>query len=364
MQDVHVSVPGHEHLYQVHVGDGVLEHAVSYFDFSRYSKRIVVTDDRVAQAWLPALRQAIPAIDAAVVLPFGEQEKSIANVQRIWSSMRDAECDRKSLVLLLGGGVVGDIGGFAASTYMRGVDFIQVPTTLVAQVDSSIGGKTGFNFDNLKNLIGTFVQPVCVLADTRTLATLPDREFVAGFAEMFKHGLIQDGEYFSRLAAKQPRTFGADELPELVAASVRIKTGVIERDEREAGERKLLNFGHTVGHAVEALSWHSDHSLLHGEAVAVGMSIETELSMQNGLISSDEVQWIRHVLSTAGLPVRIPYLSVDGLVEKMRIDKKNEHGVMLFTLLERLGQGTYNQKVDEEILREIIKRNMEPQGAN
>jgi len=364
MQDVHVSVPGHERAYQVRVGSGVLEWATSYVDFAQYSKRIIITDDKVAQKWLPAARQAIPGVDAAIVLPFGEQEKHLANVQRIWTALGEAKCDRKSVVLLLGGGVIGDIGAFAASTYMRGIDFVQIPTTLVAQVDSSIGGKTGFDFDNLKNLIGTFAQPVCVLADTKTLATLPDREYVAGFAEMFKHGLIQDVTYFARLLSKQPRAFMDDALPELVAASVRIKTSIIERDEREAGERKLLNFGHTVGHAVEALSWHTEAPLLHGEAVAIGISIEAELSLHHGGITDDDVQRIRHALSYAGLPVRVPHLSVDELVKKMQVDKKNEHGVMLFTLLERLGKGIYNQKVDEQRLREIIERNMEPQGAN
>ena len=278
--------------------------------------------------------------------------------------MREAGCDRKSLVVILGGGVVGDMAAFAASTYMRGVAFAQVPTSLVAQVDSSVGGKAGFDFDGIKNLIGTFAQPAAVIIDTDTLETLPERELVAGFAEMFKHGLIRDAEYFTHLSQKPPKDYTAAQLADFIARSVRLKSEIVANDEREAGERKIVNFGHTVGHAVEALSWESREPLLHGEAVAIGMVVEAELSQFKGYLSAQDVQRIRQVLGAAGLPTAVPAYPIEKLFEKMAMDKKNERGKVLFTLLKRIGEAIYNETVSDDVLRRTLQGSMERAHAD
>lgn len=359
MQEIHLTLAGRVQEYTITVGANLFEEAGRLFDVGQYSKVLVVTDEHVRHLWFDKLQAVLPHVDSMITLPSGEQAKRIENVQRIWKAMREAACDRRSLVIILGGGVVGDMAAFAASTYMRGVSFAQIPTTLLAQVDSSIGGKTGFDFDDIKNLIGVFAQPVAVLVDTDTLSTLPRRELVAGFAEMFKHGLIKDAVYFERLSQKTPKEYSTAELAEFVARSIRIKAAVVTNDEYESGERKLLNFGHTIGHAVEARSWETESPLLHGEAVAIGMIVEAELSKQKGLISEDDVQRIRKILSMAGLPTVIPHSLTQSLFEKIRLDKKNEHGIMLFTLLKRIGEAVYNQTIEESVLARAITDNME-----
>jgi 3-dehydroquinate synthase len=267
------------------------------------------------------------------------------------------------LVLILGGGVSGDMGAFAASTYMRGVPFVQVPTTLLAQVDSSIGGKTGFDYLGLKNLIGTFAQPVAVLIDTDTLKTLPRRQLVAGFGEMFKHGLVSDREYFEQLISKRPEEFSMTELAGFIAKSVRIKAAIVQKDEKEAGARKLVNFGHTVGHAVEELSWKTDRPLLHGEAVGIGMVVETELSWRQGHLAGADVERVTAAIKASGLPVAIPDLPLDDLIAKMHSDKKDIGGVIEFDLLDGIGKARFNQTVDEQVVREALEHNMESAHA-
>jgi 3-dehydroquinate synthase len=364
MQDIPLTVPGQENTYHILVGNGTLAQAAIHLRTDQYSKIVVVSDPNVERMWLPKLTQSLQKIDGQVILPAGEPGKNLGSVMRIWSAMREAGCDRKSLVVILGGGVAGDIAAFAASTYMRGVAFAQIPTTLVGQVDSSIGGKTAIDFDNLKNLIGSFAQPTSVLVDTNTLSTLPNRDIIAGFAEMFKHALIRDADYFNKLAEKPPMDFNPDELVNLIATSIKIKADIVSKDVREAGERKLVNFGHTVGHAVEALSWETDRPLLHGEAIAMGMVVEAELSVKKKYISQEDFNHIKHVFSLAGLPIVLPPLSLDRLRDKMRRDKKNERGITLFTLLEHIGKGTYNQTVDEFVVDEIITKNMEQPSAH
>jgi 3-dehydroquinate synthase len=359
MQEISLTVPGQAHTCRILVGSGLLEQAGKLLKTGGYSNIFILTGQNVERLWLPKLREALPQARHYLALPAGESIKHIESIEQMWRAMRAAGCDRKSLVIIIGGGVIGDMGGFAASTYMRGVTFVQIPTTLLAQVDSSVGDKTGFDFDNIKNLIGTFAQPAAVLIDTDTLATLPERELVAGFAEMLKYGLIRDADFFAKLALKKPGEYSNDEFAGLIAASLRIKIAIIEHDEKESGERKLVNFGHTVGHAVEALSWNSDHPLLHGEAVAIGMAIEAELSRQKGYLSIDDVQTVRRVLTNSGLSTRAPYFPIEKVLEKMRADKKNERGVMLFTLLESIGKGIYNQTIDEHVLKKIIISNME-----
>jgi 3-dehydroquinate synthase len=360
MQTVKLYAPGKDNDYNIFVGNGILEQASTLLKIEQYSNIFIITDQNVEQLWLNKLQQALQKSHPYVAIPAGEPEKQIDNIQRIWTAMRDAGCDRKSLVIVLGGGVIGDMGSFAASTYMRGVAFAQIPTTLLSQVDSSIGGKTGFDFGGLKNFIGTFTQPTSVIIDTDTLTTLPKRELIAGFAEMLKHGLIRDAGYFDELAKKPPLAYTADELADVIVTSTQIKAEIVRQDVKESGERKLVNFGHTVGHAIEALSWETDHPLLHGEAVAIGMVIEAGLSQHKGYISHADVERIKAVLEAAGLPIVSPRLPLTQIWAKMRKDKKNESGIVLFTLLKRFGEGVYNQTCDDDFVNQTITRNMEP----
>ncbi|HSW80363.1 MAG TPA: 3-dehydroquinate synthase [Candidatus Saccharimonadales bacterium] len=360
MRDIRLTVPGRRQTYDIFVGNDILLpriHELAHL--SQYSKLFVITDKNLEKTWLKKLHQAVPGIAGEAVLPVGETAKNINTIQKIWTNMLAAGCDRKSLVLILGGGVVGDLGAFAASTYMRGIDFVQIPTTLLAQIDSSIGGKSGFDFIGLKNIIGTFDEPKVIVIDTDTLSTLPKRDLIAGFAEMIKYGLIRDAAFFDKLSKLHPEELSGYQLTELIARSVKIKVAIISKDEEEENSRKLVNFGHTIGHAIEALSWETDHPLLHGEAIAIGMVAEADLSSKIGNITADEVQRIRDAITAAGLPVKSPHFAIDRIKGKMRHDKKNEYGDVLFTLLKQIGHGVINQKVDESIVNQVIMENME-----
>jgi 3-dehydroquinate synthase len=316
----------------------------------------VITDEHMKSLALPKLEAALPSDFDYIAVPAGEAAKSIGTVERIWKAMREAACDRHSLVVILGGGVTGDMGAFAASTYMRGVPFAHFPTTLLAQVDSSIGGKTGVDFDGFKNLVGTFDEPAYVVSDTDMLKTLPKRELIAGFGEMLKHGLIKDADYFAALSAKRPAEYTTSELERFIARSVSIKAGAEEDGETEAGQRKLVNFGHTVGHAIESLSWNTAHPLLHGEAVAIGLVVEADLSRQQGYISEADVTRVKQAVEFAGLPSTVPELPVQRIMDKMRADNKYEGGVIRFDLLEQIGRAVYNRAIPHTVVEEILRR--------
>lgn len=364
MQKFTLSIPAASPTYAIYIGSDTLARVAELVDAAQYSSIFVITDENVAKIWLPALQKSLPEQHASITVPAGEAAKTLATVESIWATMHRAGCDRKTLVLTLGGGVIGDMGGFAASTYMRGVAFAHIPTSLLAQVDSSIGGKTGFDFAGLKNLIGTFAQPTAVLIDTTTLSTLSRRDLVAGFAEMLKHGLIRNAAYFRKLVGTDITTCSATQRAELIATSTHIKAEVVQSDETEGGLRKILNFGHTIGHAVEALSWQGDHPLLHGEAVAIGMVVEAELSQQLGYLSASDVRLIRQGIEQAGLPVTVPPLPLSAIMEKLQGDKKNEHGKVQFTLLESIGSAVYNQVINEKLVARTIQANMEEHHAD
>ena len=270
----------------------------------------------------------------------------------LWTAMHDAQLDRKSLVINLGGGVITDMGGFAASTYMRGIDFVNIPTTLLSQVDASVGGKTGINFAEIKNLIGTFNQPQAVIIDATTLETLSERELVAGFAEIIKHGLIKDKNYLKKVTSKSPLEFSQEELLEIIKGSCEIKASVVQQDETENGQRKILNFGHTIGHAIESLCLGNLRPLLHGEAISVGMVAEAALAKTKGLLSDEEIQVIKQSLFHAGLPISVRGLSVDEIYTKMLSDKKNTFNQINFTLLSGIGNALYNQTSNEETIKQ------------
>lgn len=295
-----------------------------------------------------------------LIIEVGETAKNISSLESVWQQLLDAGADRRSLVINLGGGVIGDLGGFAANTYMRGVDFVQAPTTLLAQVDASVGGKLGVNFGGLKNIVGNFAQPQMVICDVSTLSTLPTAELLAGYAEVLKHGFICDSAYLKACLENEPGSTGEDTMIEIVSGSCRIKAEVVSQDEKEAGVRKILNFGHTIGHAIEALShnkssgW-TDPPLLHGEAVSIGMVVEAKISELLGLLPADKYQQVHSALAHVGLPVSISAnLSVEQIVSLTLKDKKSVSGRVNYTLLDDVGQALFDRQVDQTVVESAL----------
>lgn len=290
-----------------------------------------------------------------VTVPDGEEHKSLLWVEHIVTEMLKAKLDRSSSVLALGGGVVGDMAGFAASVFMRGVRYVQVPTTLLAQVDSSVGGKTGVNHPLGKNLIGAFWQPLLVWVDVETLKTLPEREFLAGMAEVIKYGVIRDEDLFDLICRNAGGIRGLDPalLKDIIEKSCAIKAEVVAEDEREGGLRAILNYGHTVGHAIESVAGYG--RLLHGEAVAVGMVLEARLSAEMGVLEHGAVDRIEELVSNYGLPVALPEGVVgSALVDAMELDKKSLGGELRFVLPERVGSVKYDVSVDRGLLGKVL----------
>jgi 3-dehydroquinate synthase len=338
-----------ERSYPLLIGSGLLAGCAQLQRLAEGRMVAVVTDTNVgplhAGAVLASLRGHAVSVHE-VVLPAGEANKTFETLNRVFDALLAARFDRGALLVAVGGGVVGDIAGFAAAVYQRGIDFVQVPTTLLAQVDSSVGGKTGINHPLGKNMIGSFHQPRLVVLDVDTLATLPARELSAGLAEVIKHGAIADVAYFeavardlSALRACDPRA-----LAHAVARSCEIKASVVERDEREGGVRAILNFGHTFGHAIEAGLGYGEW--LHGEAVGAGMVMAADLSRRLGLLEADAAARLREVVGEAGLPVRGPAWPASRYVELMSNDKKAERGTPRFVLLERLGAARIQRVAD------------------
>jgi len=331
-----------ERSYPILIGRQLLDSAALIAHIP--GKRIaIVTNTVVAPLYLDKLMAILSAAGKScipIVLPDGEEEKNWANLMRIFDALLENKCDRKITLLALGGGVIGDMTGFAAATYMRGVDFVQVPTTLLAQVDSSVGGKTAINHPLGKNMIGAFYQPQVVLADTATLATLPDRELSAGLAEVIKHGVIVDVDFFVWLETHIEKLRARDDaaLAYVIKRSCEIKADIVRQDEREGGLRAILNFGHTFGHAIEAGLGYG--KWLHGEAVGCGMVMAADLSVRLGLIATEERARIVALVRAAGLPVVAPDLGVERWLALMQVDKKNEEGKIKFILLKPLGQAT------------------------
>jgi 3-dehydroquinate synthase len=291
-----------------------------------------------------------------VLIPDGEEYKSLAYAEKIYESLLKAKLDRKSVLFALGGGVIGDITGFAASTYMRGIDFIQVPTTLLAQVDSSVGGKTGVNHPLGKNMIGTFWQPRFVCIDTATLKTLPRREFLSGLGEVIKYGVIWDEDFFVYLETNRDKILQLDAtaLTYIIRRSCEIKSQVVSKDERESGLRAILNYGHTIGHALETITGYKQY--LHGEAVAIGMYMEAKLSSQLGLIRQEEVSRIKALIDSCDLPSEMPdEITIPDLMEKMQIDKKTVAGKMHFVLPEKVGSVTIHREIAAEDIRKLME---------
>lgn len=313
---------------------------------------LIVTNETVAPLYADALRECLLGKDVATIqLPDGEQHKTLATAATVIDRLVDSRAARDTTVVALGGGVVGDIAGFAAASYMRGVAFVQVPTTLLAQVDSSVGGKTGVNHPGGKNLIGAFHQPKLVLIDTDTLSTLPDREFRAGMAEVIKYGAIVDAEFFAWLEANAAALLArdADALRAAIRRSCELKAEVVADDERETGRRAILNFGHTFGHAIERCQGYGEW--LHGEAVAAGMIMAARLSN----VGDELVERIEALVAACGLPVEPPKIEADAMLAAMGLDKKVTDRRLRFILLDRLGAARVTSDYDPARLTAILK---------
>jgi len=327
--------------YPIAIGRGLLDDAdLLNRHIGGSGKVAIVTNTTVAPLYLDKIAGPLRAAGREVVpiiLRDGEEYKSWESLNEVFDALLANKCDRKTTLVALGGGVVGDMTGFAAATYMRGVPFVQIPTTLLAQVDSSVGGKTGINHPLGKNMIGAFYQPRAVIADTATLDTLPARELSAGLAEVIKHGAILDAGFFDWIEANIAKLVARDHaaLAHAIARSCEIKADVVARDEREGGLRAVLNFGHTFGHAIESGLGYGEW--LHGEAVGCGMVMAADLSRRLGLIDDAAVERVRNLVEAAGLPVVAPDLGIDRWIELMEVDKKNEGGAIKFILLKPLG---------------------------
>ena len=346
-----------ERSYPIHIGSGLLDRADLLAPHFRQKKALVVSNETVAPLYLARLQAALTAAGIesfAVVLPDGERYKTWETLNLIFDALLGAHCERGTTLVALGGGVIGDMGGFAAACYQRGMPFIQVPTTLLSQVDSSVGGKTAINHPLGKNMIGAFYQPRLVLADIATLTTLPDRELRAGLAEVIKYGLIRDLEFLVWLERHVEGLLARDPalLAEAVQRSCANKAEVVAADERESGERALLNLGHTFGHAIEAGLGYGEW--LHGEAVAAGTMMAAELSQQLGWLAQADVVRIEALFLRAGLPVRGPQLGAARYIELMRHDKKVTEGRLRLVLLQRLGHAVLTADADEAAIAAAI----------
>ena len=310
----------------------------------KYSQILVFADSTTSEECLPLFREMLNDFREfdLVETDSGEENKNIDFCIGVWKTLLDFEADRKSLMINLGGGVITDMGGFVASTYKRGIDFINIPTTLLSQVDASVGGKTGIDIDSVKNMVGTFTLPQAVFIETAFLKTLPARELLSGFAEMIKHGLIADSDYYHELKKSDHLQIGV----QAIYRSVEIKNEVITKDPHEKGRRKILNFGHTIGHAVESYALiYDDQPLTHGEAIAIGMICEAYLSNKKNTLSTDELNDITTYISQLYPPYQIKRESFMDLLELMQSDKKNENGQIMFSLLSRIGKCNYNRRV-------------------
>jgi len=347
-----------ERSYEVRIGGGLLERLGSWLKENGYSGRaVIITDTTAGGLYADTVSRGLTVAGFAVTLlevPPGEAQKSLETAAGLYHKLTEALAERTTPVLALGGGVIGDLAGFVAATYKRGLPLVQVPTTLLAMVDSSIGGKTAVDFGRLKNLVGVFYQPVMVAADIDTLKTLPADELANGLAEVIKAAAARSASLFKFLEAniKKARELHPQVLENMISGAVRIKTEIVAKDEREEkGPRLLLNFGHTVGHAIEAVS---GFGLKHGQAVAIGMMAAAKISHKSGLLAESEVGRLQKLISAAGLPVKMPALDIELVMETMRHDKKVKGDNIRFVLLKSIGNAFLRDEVDPALIREVL----------
>ncbi|MGM4894080.1 3-dehydroquinate synthase [Tardiphaga sp. 709] len=360
-----------ERAYDIVIGRNVLPSLGARIAKLRPGVRTaIVTDRTVAKHWLAATEASLAEAGiptSHIIVEEGESSKSYAGLEKVSEALIAAKIERNDLVIALGGGVVGDLAGFAAAIIRRGVDFVQVPTSLLAQVDSSVGGKTGINSPQGKNLLGAFHQPVLVVADTAVLDTLSPRQFRAGYAEVAKYGVLGDAAFFTWLEANHADIMrGGAGREHAIATSCRAKAGVVSRDERENGERALLNLGHTFGHALEAVTGFSDR-LFHGEGVSVGMVLAAQLSAQLGMVAESDASRVQHHLADVGLPTKLQDIAgfaqegladADTLMALMAQDKKVKRGKLTFILLEAVGRAVIANDVDPATVRAFLHQKL------
>ena len=364
-----VPVPLGDRAYDILVGRGLVETAGARIAALGARAAAIVTDEHVGPLYAGALAAALEAQgmrSSVISLPPGEATKSYASLERVCDAVLAARIERGDLVVALGGGVIGDLSGFAAAVVRRGVRFVQVPTTLLSQVDSSVGGKTGINSRHGKNLVGAFHQPSLVLADTALLDTLPLREMRAGYAEVAKYGLIDDARFFAWCEANWQGVFaGGPERDEAVAQSCRAKAAVVVRDEHENGDRALLNLGHTFGHALERITAYDSARLVHGEGVAIGLVLAFRFSASLGLCPMGDAERVEAHLSAAGLPTRLAHVpggcgTVDELLDTMAQDKKVKGGALTFILARGIGQSFIAPGIEADKVRTFLESELHP----
>jgi 3-dehydroquinate synthase len=351
--------------YDIYIGSALLYRIQDLIPEELDGRSVFIVTDRNVEQYAKTIQNLIKQEGARscelMVLPAGEKTKSYGQVEKLCSWMLENQVNRNSLVLAVGGGVIGDLTGFCASIVMRGVTYIQVPTTLLSQVDSSVGGKTGINTPEGKNLVGSFYQPAAVIADLETLKTLSRRELLAGYAEIVKYGLIQDAGFFKWLEQNGERVINLepDALSYAIEVSCRAKAETVQVDEREGGRRALLNLGHTFGHALEAAAGYGG-ALLHGEAVSIGMLMAFDLSQRMGLCAREDVERVERHLTNMGLPTRASFVdglstSVDKLIEIMQRDKKVVSGKMVFIVVNAIGNAFTSKDVPEDLVRDVLR---------
>lgn len=354
MKTLHVSLA--ERSYPIYIGADLLSQTALLTQYISGKQVLVVTNETVAPLYLqPVLHMLSDYRCETVILPDGEQFKTLATLEQIFDKTLQSKFSRNVTFIALGGGVIGDMTGFAAACYQRGVPFIQMPTTLLSQVDSSVGGKTAVNHALGKNMIGAFYQPKCVIADTLTLNTLDDRQLSSGLAEVIKYGLINDAEFFSWLENNMAALRACDQqlLAEAIARCCRDKADIVAQDELEQGVRALLNLGHTFGHAIETAMGYG--VVLHGEAIAIGMVMAAELSHSMGWIATADVERIRKVLVDAGLPIVAPKeITAQQFISLMSVDKKVQEGKIRLVLLKSIGQAVISDDYSASKLAEIL----------
>jgi len=355
--------------YPINLGEGLLYQTGELLKQAGVGKKVgIVTNQTVADLYLNPVQESLSRSGFRVTpifVPEGEEHKNIKSLAKIYDQLISDRFERSSSLVALGGGVIGDLAGFTAATFLRGIPYIQIPTTLLAQVDASVGGKTGVNHHEGKNLIGAFYQPRLVLIDVGVLQTLPRREFVAGLAEVIKYGIIEDPELFTLLEENLEGLLSLDRglLEKAVAASCAIKAGIVEKDEHEEDYRSVLNFGHTIGHALESLTRY-EH-FLHGEAVAIGMAQAAAISRREGLCDDNSLKRIHHLIKGAGLPTGLPSgIKLQELANKMEVDKKSVGGKIKFVLCGGIGKTQFHWLSTEEILAELVPIQKKVAGEN
>lgn len=343
--------------YPIHIGSQLIANANLILPHLKRKNVAIVTNTTVAPLYLNVLKDSLEAVGVkviSIVLPDGEAYKNADTLNKIYDALLENRCERSTTLIALGGGVVGDLTGYAAATYLRGVPFIQIPTTLLSQVDSSVGGKTGINHPLGKNMIGAFYQPQVVLADIDTLRTLPSREFSAGMAEVIKYGLIRDADFFNWIEANiQPlMTLNEEALSYAIYRSCQNKAEVVARDEHENGERALLNLGHTFGHAIENAMGYG--VWLHGEAVAAGTVMAADLSERMNWLSARDIDRIKNIFLAAHLPVIAPNLGADKYIDLMSMDKKVADGKIRLILQQAIGKSVITSDYDAALLKQTL----------